>query len=528
MLVEGYWAEPLLDRERTRFCSPSLDSMIGEDDPVRLVDEVLAQIDWSSWEKEYNGHRGQPPIHPRYIAGAILNGMYRGIRSSRKLEEACHYRYDFIWLVEGRHIDHSTFANFRTRFHEPLKDLFRQIGHIAMALGLIRLGEVGFDGTRVKANNSRYKTLTAKTLEEKLQTLDALFEQMMAELQTNDGQETGPDSPTHLPRAVADVQQRRKQVQAALDQARTADEKRRRQGVNPEKNPAQVPTTDPDSKVMPNKEGGYAPNYTPVVTTDSQCGFIVFADVLPEVNESSAAMASVEGVEETFGQKPKSFLTDAGNNSGQVMREMEECEVDFYAPVESNQPQPGDPAHREDPTQPVPESQWPDLKRNNQGQIDKSCFVYVEKEDQYYCPLGHAMPFDKCKPADRSEGHIDRRVYRCGTCTDCPLASFCISAKNKGGRTITRDAYEEVRERTAARMSTDKARELYNQRPRIAETPFGILKAIMGIRQFLLRGLDKVKTEWLWAVTSFNLIKLAREIRKMRADSASLAMRGVN
>ena len=69
-------------------------------------------------------------------------------------------------------------------------------------------------------------------------------------------------------------------------------------------------------------------------------------------------------------------------------------------------------------------------------------------------------------------------------------------------------------------MSSPSAKSIYNQRPRIAETPFGIIKSIMGFRQFLLRGLDKVKTEWLWAATAFNLMKLAREIGKMRADSS--------
>jgi transposase len=511
MLVPGYWAEPFLDRERTRLFSPTLDSMIDEDDPVRLVDEVLAEVDWSNWEAKYNGHRGQPPIHPRYIAEAILYAMYRSIRSSRKLEEACHYRFDFIWLVEGRHIDHTTFATFRTKFREPLKDLFRQIGRIAMVLGLIRLGEVGFDGTRVKANNSRYKTLTAKTLEEKLQTLDALFEQMMTDLHANDAQQAGPDSPTHLPPAVADVQCRREQVQAALDQARTADQMRRHKGVNPEKNPAQVPTTDPDSKVMPNKEGGYAPNYTPVVTTDSQCGFIVDCDVLDEVNETAAAAEAVDRIEETFGQKPDKFLTDAGNNSGSVMQQMEERGVEFYAPVESNQPSDGNSAKRDDPTQAVPESEWPNLKRNPQGQLDKSCFVYSPQEDQYYCPQGHPMPFDESKSVKRRGVQVHLRVYRCDACASCPLANDCLSRQSKGGgRTIRRDEYEPLRERTAARMATPKGRAVYRQRAWIAETPFGILKAVMGIRQFLLRGLEKVKTEWLWAVTAFNLAKLAR------------------
>ena len=175
MATDGYWADPVFEREKARVYWPTLDSMIAPDDPVRLVDEVLTQTDWSSWEVEYDRTRGQPPIHPRIVAGAILYGMYRGIRSTRRLEEACRYRLDFQWLVEGRRIDHTTFNKFRTRFKRPLKDLFRQIGRVAMGLGLITLCEVAFDGTRVKANNSRYKTRTAKTLEEKLKKLDELF-----------------------------------------------------------------------------------------------------------------------------------------------------------------------------------------------------------------------------------------------------------------------------------------------------------------------------------------------------------------
>jgi len=518
MATDGYWADPVIERERARVYWPTLDSMIAPDDPVRLVDEVLSQVDWSSWESKYKGNRGQPPIHPRFVAAALLYGMFRGIRSTRRLEEACCYRFDFQWLVEGRRIDHTTFSKFRTKFKGPLKNLFRQIGRIAMNLGLITLGEVAFDGTRVKANNNRYKTRTAKTLTEKLEMLDELFEQMLQEQNAADAKELGLGSPTHLPASLADVEERRTKITEALDKAQEADEVRRRQGVNPEKNPAQIPTTDPDSKVMPNKEGGYAPNYTPVATTDGHSGFIVDVDVLAEVNESSAAAAAVDRIEDNFGAKPEKFLTDAGNNSGKVMTEMEDRDVEFYAPAESNQPQPGDPAYREDPSQPVAESEWDKLKRNSQGQLDKSNFIYSAEGDEYYCPFGHAMPFDKTKPDERGGIRIQRRVYRCHSCQGCPLAAACLSGKSKGGRTITRDGYEEVRERTAARMSTPEARELYNQRPRIAETPFGIIKAVMGIRQFLLRGLDKVKTEWTWAATAFNLMKLVRAIGKMRAE----------
>ena len=263
MATEDYWAEAPLDRHRAPLYCRTLDQSIAEDDCVRLFDEVLAAVDWSAWEAEFQHHRrGQPPIHPKHLAAAILYALYRGLRSSRKVEEACNYRFDFIWLLEGRRPDHTTLAKFRTRFRDPLKDLFRQLGHIALTLGLVRLGEVAFDGTRVKANNSRFKTRTAKTLTEKLTALDELFEHLLHESDALDAQQVG--SSVHLPEKLAEVDQRRQQIQQALQQAQAADAARRQQGMNPEKNPAQVPTTDPESRVMPNKEGGYAPNYTPM------------------------------------------------------------------------------------------------------------------------------------------------------------------------------------------------------------------------------------------------------------------------
>jgi len=269
---------------------------------------------------------------------------------------------------------------------------------------------------------------------------------------------------------------------------------------------------------MPNKEGGYAPNYTPVVTTDSACGFIVDCDVLAEVSESGAAAQAVDRIDETFGRKPEKLLTDAGNNSGQVMQEMEARGVEFYAPVESTQPQEGSPAKRDDSTQAIPASEQSKLKRNSQGHLDKSCFVYVPEADRYDCPQGHPMPFEKSKPCRRRGVQVHVRVYRCGACAGCPLAAHCVSSRNQGGRTITRDEYEPLRERTASRMASPAGRKVYNQRSHLAETPFAILKRVMGIRQFLLRGLEKVQTEWLWATTAFNLVKLARALGTLRAQ----------
>jgi transposase len=525
MASVDYWAEAPQQRQQMTLFAPSLDDMIAADDPVRLVDEVLAGLDWSAWEADYNGKLGQPPIHPRHMAAAILFGLCRGLRSTRKLEEACVYRLDFLWLVEGRRIHYSTFAKFRTRFGRQLKDVFRQLGRIAMSLGLVRLGEVAFDATRVKASNGRYNTRTAASLAEKLADLDAQFEQMLAEWDAVEKQrvlDAQHESTTQLPAPLAKLDERRTKIKAALEKARSLDEMRRKDGINPQKNPAQAPLHDVDSRVMPNKEGGYAPNYTPTATTDGHRGFIVDCEVLNEVNETSDAAPSVDRMEETFGEKPARFLTDGGNNSGAVQQAMEARGIEFYAPVPQLDPE--NPALRNDPTQRVPESQWAKLPRNPQKQLDKTCFLYDAARDEYRCPMGHPLPYEESKPEYRQAQVVQRSVYRCAACTDCPLAAVCVSPQSRGGRTISRDEFEEVRARTATRMRTDEAKLIYNQRPRIAETTFGILKNVFGLRQFLLRGLEKVRIEWRWAVTAFNLKKLVKEVARLRADFALAAL----
>ena len=265
------------------------------------------------------------------------------------------------------------------------------------------------------------------------------------------------------------------------------------------------------------------PNYTPTTTTDGHRGFIVDCDVTDDVNEGRLAAPSVDRMEEAFGKKPEKFLTDGGNNSGSVMNEMEQRNVEFFAPVKSNQPQAGNPAQRDDSTQPIVESDWPNLPRNKQGQLEKTCFVYDANKDLYYCPQGHTMTYEQNKIDKRGHQPIKRSIYRCDSCGGCPLATACLSPTTKRGRTITRDQYEEVRERAAARMSLASSQQLFRRRSWIAETPFGILKSVMGLRQFLLRGLEKVQTEWTWAVTAFNLVKLVRELARLRTKFVRLA-----
>jgi transposase len=517
-----HWAEAPIGRSQIVLFSPTLDEVVSADHPVRLLDEILRQQDWSEWVTPCGEHRGRPPIHPRVLAAILLYGLMRRIRSSRTLEYMCSHNVDFMWLAEGHQPDHSTLAGFRKGSSKALKTLFRQVGRLSMAMGLVQLVEVAFDGTRVKANASRYHTWTAARVEAALKELDALFDRMMkeaeqADAQTQEGFFAG-ESANHLPAELATVEQRRQKLQDILLSLQSQDATRRKEGKNPEKNPAQLPKADIDSKIMPNKEGGYAANYTPTAAVDVSSGMIVDCEVIADPNEHAQTLPAVDRTEENFGKKPEAFLADTAHGTGENLAGMAERNVAFFTPMESAQPQEGNPARRADPLQPVAEADWPQLPRNAQKQLDKSCFVYDESADCYYCPQGRTLERAEIQQVTRNGQAIGVQVYRCANCENCMLSAACRSPKARRGRMIYRDAYEPLREAMAARMRTTEGRATYARRMHGAETPFAYIKAVMGVRQFLLRGLSNVRTEWRWVCTAYNLRKLLNAVGALRAE----------
>ena len=110
-------------------------------------------------------------------------------------------------------------------------------------------------------------------------------------------------------------------------------------------------------------------------------------------------------------------------------------------------------------------------------------------------------------------------MYPCKACAGCALAGDCRDSKAKRGRTGDRDGHEPLREKMPAKMQTDQGKDVYNRRMHIGETPFAIIKNIFGVRRFLLRGLEKVRTEWRWVCTAYNMRKLMHAWR----DCAELA-----
>lgn len=505
----AYWAKAPVDRSQLVLFANKLDDAIGEDHPVRLLDEMLAQLDWSEWERSYCGVAGQPAIHPRVMAGAILYGLTVGIRTSRALEQACVNRLDFLWLVEGRDIDHSTFAGFRKDFGPQVKALFKQVGRVALGMGLVRLNLVALDGTRVKANASRHATASAKTLENRLAGLDLEIEHLVAEADAAERAEQdlfgAAGSPSRLPRELSNLKKRQAALRQALEAAQDADVRRAARGKSA-KGAAKVPVADPEASVLPNKEGGQAPNYTPVVAVDGAAGLIVDAQVLAESNEGGATVPTVGRIKTAFGAKPRQLVADSNHGAGANLEALEEDEVEALIPVEGQRTT--EPVQRADGSQPVPEAAWPNLPRSPQtGKLDKSAFLYDKERDCCWCPTGRRLAFSHTTTQAREGGDAVYRVYACADGSGCALAGACLS-KRGTRRTVARDQHEERREAMRARLASEAGRAAYRRRAPLVEGTMGLIKAVLGVRQFLLRGLRDVQTEWLWICTAANLRKL--------------------
>lgn len=512
------WSRAPQSREQTVLFAERLDEVVPADHPVRLLDEILARVDWGPWEARYHGRLGQPAIHPRVLAGVLLYGLLTRIRSSRGLEEALRVRLDFRWLVEGRTIDHTTLSEFRRRHPAELKDLFLQICHIARAVGLLSLSRLAFDGTRVRSNNRRSGTRTPEQLRAEEAECAAKFAEYAAAAEAEDAREEeafgGPALPA-WPEELADVQRRRQRIQAALEELARLE-------AADQKPPPRLPLSDPRSRLMPNKEGGFAPNYTPTATVDVASGLIVEATVLGVVNEDPHLIPALEAVQRDFDlpQPSPEVLADGLIGTGANLAAAEQRGITVYSPCPLPDPA-ANPALRDDPTQPVPPEQWDRLPTQNvrvegkpSKQLDKTAFVYDAAHDCYWCPQGQALRYANTTREASGSGERIRRRYRAAAevCAACPLRARCLHGAATT-RQINREQYEEHRERHAQRMATPEAQAKYAQRRHAGERPFAMIKHCFGLRRFLLRGLERVQVEWHWATSAFNLHRLMSLLR---------------
>ncbi len=508
------WAKVKESRDQLVLFPERLDESIPANHDVRVLDRILRGVDWSSWETKYALVRGRPPLHPRIVASVILYGLFCRIISSRMLEEALTIRLDFRWLVESRSIDHTTICKFRIGNQEALSGLFIQMALLGQELGWVRLDSLGFDATRMRSNNSRQASRTPERLRELKKELTAAYQQFDAQAQAADQHESeqfGGASHHQLEVDSAQLERKLAKVNAALAEV----EKLESAGKTV---PARIPMTDPESRIMPNKDGGHSPNYSPISTVDIDSGVIVDASVLNEINEDGQLMGSIARVQENFGLEsaPGKALADGLMATGENIAKCNEAGVELYAPTKTTDPT-KNPAVRENLKEPVAPSDRGRLPVVNvtvagvkRTQLSKDAFVFDSENDCYWCPNGQALEFKGKSRDKRSSGESRMRFrYKIDSevCSGCPLAALCLR-KAGTGRQVTHEEHELSRVAHAQKMATEEAKEIYRKRQHPTERPFAVIKSQFGMRQFLTRTLERVSQEWNWCVAAFNVHRL--------------------
>jgi transposase len=435
---------------------PSIQEWLPEHHLARFVSEVVDELDLSAIEDRYTEERGYPPYHPRMMVKVLVYGYCTGTYASRrvaaKLIEDVGYRY----LAAGNQPDFRTISDFRKEHGAALSGLFNQVLKLCRKAGLVKLGRVAVDGTKVKANASKHKAMSYGRMVEKERDLKREVAEMLARAEAADREDdarygadrSGDELPEELQRRDSRLKKIR-EAKAALEaeakeQARQEAERKKAQIVERAREeercghrfggkPAQIidpeqakPApraqrnfTDPESRIQKTPDG-FIQGYTAVLAVDQEAQVIVSQHVTPSAPEVNELLPAVDRIRQVLRRKPKQVVADAG----------------FWS------------------------------ENNLVGLVQRGIDGYVARHRSK-----HSEP-----PVAAPRGRIPK---------DLSLA-----------------------ERMKRKLRTQRGQAVYAKRKEIVEPVNGQIKQARGFRQFLRRGLERVGQEWALICTAHNLLKL--------------------
>jgi transposase len=338
---------------------PSLDDWLPENDLARFVSDLVDEvIDLQPFLDSYKEVRGFPPYDPRLVLKILLYGYSTGTRSSRAIEKACWHDVAFRWLAANQAPDFRSIARFRRRHLVALRELFRKSLLVCQEAGMVRLGTVALDGTKVRANASRRKAMSYRHLTEKEQILAAEVDELLHDAEVTDAREDkalgkdkrDEDLPDELARrehrlevmrrAKADLEERAR-TEAAEQAAKKADEQRLDETTKAvlveaaiaaavPKPTAQANFTDPDSRIMKTSDGSFHYCYTAQAVVDDTHQVVVATSLTNRVADCPELPTMLDQVMENTGSTPKSVLADAGYFSADNVTAATERNVDPF------------------------------------------------------------------------------------------------------------------------------------------------------------------------------------------------------
>jgi transposase len=445
--------------------------VLPEDDLCFFLLDLVPQIDLSAFHDYYADElRGQPPFDVTMMATLLVYAYCVGVRSSRKIAAACERNLAFRAIVGKRPPDFRTISDFRKIHLAAFEKLFVEVLRLAGTLGMVKLGNLSTDGTKMGANASRHKAMSygymgkeITRLQEEIKELLQQAEQMDAQEDATLGSRRGDELPEELKRRsqrLAKIEEAKARLEAAAA-AEAAEEQRRRDAAQAEreaegrkrrgKEPAPVdPTpearaqtnfTDPEAKIMKQSNKGFDYSFNAQAVVDGEAQIIVAASITTQTNDKQQAIP--------MAQAALANLEAAG--------------------IERPKDATGEP-------KPIPNTA-------DSGYFSENAVAGLEK-----------LRLDPHIATGRQKHH------------EAPLAAEATEAAKPAEPTAAAKAKDKMQQKL--RSAAGKA--LYAARKHIVEPVFGQIKGVRGIRKFLLRGLEKVSGEWTLICLTHNLLKIWR------------------
>ena len=489
---------------------PSLEELIEQDHPVRVVHQIIDSIDMQPVIAKYKGG-GTSSYHPKMLLKILVYGYLSNIYSSRKLENALKENIHFMWLAGMSKPDHNTLNRFRSdRLKGVLKEVFSQVVFLLSESGHVDLKEVYTDGTKIEANANKYTFVWGKSIKTNKEKMAKQLEELWSytqQIAKEEFDQQVPDFTVIDPEKVAQTIQQidtalqdkpvSKKVKQKLNYARKnwpgkLAEYEEKQAILGERN--SYSKTDTQATFMRMKDdhmqnGQLKPGYNLQISTNGQ--IITHYTLHQKPSDTTTFIPHFDSFKKLYGQLPESITADAGYGSQENYEYTETEKITGY--IKYNY------FHKEQKQH----------KKKDDNLKNASSLHYNKEQDTYYCPMGQRMKRVGTQNRKTSTGYPQSyALYQAENCHGCPLRGGCHD-QNTNRVLSVNHRLRTLKEKARRLLLSEEGIKHRKKRPCEVEAVFGNLKQNKGFKRFMLRGLEKVEIETGLMALAHNLAKVA-------------------
>lgn len=449
---------------------PSIHDFVPEGHLAKIISRVVEQLDTTAIENKYS-ELGQNTYHPKIMLKLLFYGYAIGERSGRKMSQKCETDTAYMYLSQMYKPDFRTINDFRKNHLEEINGYFIDIVQMCKELGIVKVGQINIDGTKIKANASDRRTKTKEEYRRWLKKIDDKIKKILEEADETDNEEDGlygDKRGDELPEDINTEDKLKAKIKEVMKKFKDRKEK--------------INLTDPEAKFMKDGNNRIDTSYNFQVAVIKE-QIIVSSEVITDVSDRKALKLMVETADKNLREPVKEIAADSGYSSYDNYEYLKKNKKIGYIPEQNFRK---------------------DLKENTQL-YHQDNFQYDKNNDKYICPEGKILEFIKERKKDYGYRRFQIKVYKGKSCPNCSKKSLCTRQKY---RTIAREDRKQLVEQMRKRLKTDEGRKKYIQRMWTTELIFGHLKFNLGYKQFLLRTLKKVKGEFRLMCIGYNLKKI--------------------